>query len=49
MNRRKCNKYELLNGFKSTELLNFQDLTGRLLIIQDYYLVNFDLIYLFLR
>lgn len=49
LNRQKCNEYELLNEFSSTETITYHDLIGRLLIINDYYLNDIDYINLFSR
>lgn len=49
LNRKKCNEYELLNEFSSTETNTYHDLIGRLLIIKDYYLKDIDYINLFSR
>ena len=50
IDRKKCNEYELLNEFvDQTTSNNFQDLIGRLIIIQDYYLKDFEYTNLFSR
>lgn len=49
INRKKCDEYECLNGLNTKGSTNFQDLIGRLMIIQDYYIDNFDYINLFSR
>lgn len=49
INREKCNQYELINEFGSPKSNDYRDLIGRLIIIQDHYLNDFDYFNLFSR